>query len=99
MIGPAPETMWGDKYVLVDPKGNKESVFNHRLKSTASDDEKHDFESYAMVFMGGNYFMGKMHPEMEDPYYTWEGKVVERSSLKGRKIPVVKKTPRDRRLT
>lgn len=28
-------------------------------------------------------------PELKDPYYTWEGNVVERSSLKGRELPLV----------
>ncbi len=86
--------MWGDKYILVDPKGNKDSVFNHRLKPTASDDEKHQFEAYAMVQMNGEFFLTKRCPEMKDPYYTWEGKVVERSTLEGRTIPIVKKRQR-----
>ena len=28
-------------------------------------------------------------PEMEEPYYTWERKIVEKSSLKGREQPLV----------
>lgn len=88
----APEAIWGDKLGYVDPAGDKDDYFNMRLKDDATDEEKADFEAYVMITQGGEGFLPDMYEEMDDPYYTWEGKVVERASLKGRGIPVA---PRD----
>lgn len=84
----SPETMWGDKLELVDKNGDKYDAFNLKLKGSATDEEKAEFEDYVMNAMAGNVFLKEDYPDMKDPYYTWEGKVVERKSLEGRKIPV-----------
>ena len=34
-----------------------------------------------------------LFPKMKDPYYTWEGKIVELASLKYRELPPVKESP------
>ena len=93
MVVMSPETIWGDDLELVDKNGSADDYFNLRLKSTVTDDDKYSFECYVMQVMGGEYFLKEMYPEMKDPYYTWEGKVVERSSLKGRQIPLAEKVP------
>ena len=47
---------------------------------------KLDYESFQRKMFGS---LAKFYvPDMEDPYYTWDGKIVERSSLKGRKLPL-----------
>ncbi len=83
------EVLWGDKLEVVDKNKSKNSIFNLRLKPSASDEDKRGFESYAMNVMGGNHFMKKGYPHMKEPYYTWEGRVVERASLRGRGFPTV----------
>lgn len=86
MIGPAPETRWGKKLTYVSKKRPKGDRFNLRLTEEATDREKEEFEVYIMYQMGGDYFLKKLFPNMRDPYYTWEGKVVEKASLKGRSL-------------
>ncbi len=93
MIGMAPQTRWGKKLAVVDKRGPVDDTFNLRLKPTATDEDKHSFECYVMQEMAGQYFLKEDYPDMKDPYYTWEGKVVERSSLKGRSIPLAEKVP------
>lgn len=90
MIGPAPETLWGEMLVKVDKSLDDDIAFNTRLLPEASDEDKTDFEDYVMNFEGGREFLKQMFPKMKDPYYTWEGKIVERASLKGRKLPPAK---------
>lgn len=90
----SPETAFGSALEIVDKKGDKDDIFNLRLMDGVSDEDKEAFESYAMIAMGGDYFLKEMFPKMKDPYYTWEGKVVERATLKGRK-PAPVKAPKD----
>lgn len=81
-----PEVVWGD---LVDHVKSKEprKGMDYCLKPKASDKDKMDFEASMMAELG--YFLKEFYPELEDPYYTWEGDIVERSSLKGRALPLV----------
>ncbi len=83
----APSTIWGDKLEVIDKNRSRHSIFNLRLKKEATNKEKQDFEAYVMYTMGGDYFLTADHPDMKEPYYTWEGKVVEKASLKGRGFP------------
>ncbi len=89
MAPKSPEQIWGNKLETVDRYGDEYDIFNLRLKPSATDKEKRDFEDYVMNESGGAYYLAKDHPKMTDPYYTWEGKVVERASLAGRSIPTV----------
>lgn len=95
MIGPAPKYKW-DKYLVKTgeiPVASKKRrdrgdlpyvLFG--LDPKASDDLKLDYESFQRKMFGS---LAKFYvPDMEDPYYTWDGKIVERSSLKGRKLPL-----------
>lgn len=93
----SPEAIWGDKLELKDKDGYGDDIFNLKLKASATDEDKEDFEDYVMNTMGGCVFLRENYPDMKDPYYTWEGKVVERKSLEGRKIPVApnEETPWD----
>lgn len=85
----SPRTLWGGLLQEVR-KGEGEHTFNLRLSAKASDEDKAAFEAYIMNSMGGAYFLKKGYPKMKDPYYTWEGKVVERETLNGRKPKPVK---------
>ena len=87
----SPETAWGDNLELKDKNGYEDDIFNLKLKAAAKDSDKADFEKYVMNTMGGEVFLKEGYPDMKDPYYTWEGKVVERASLKGRGIPLAPK--------
>lgn len=88
MIGASPETIWGDKLGYVDEKKNRPEGMIYRLKPNATSEEKQKFEEY-MLF-GNSFFLKEFYPKFKDPYYTWDGKIVERSSLKGRAIPLAK---------
>lgn len=57
-----------------------------KLKPNTPDEVKQQFEQWFtnLIRHDKEYYV----PEMKDPYYTWEGKVVERSSLKGRELPL-----------
>lgn len=58
-----------------------------KLDYNAPDDVKLDFEKYQNDMFRG---CAMYHvPDMKEPYYTWEGKVVERSSLADRELPLV----------
>lgn len=95
----SPQAIWGEKLELVNRKwDDMDDIFNLRLKAGASDEEKESFEDYAMNGMGGAFFLKAEHPEMREPYYTWEGKVVEKASLKGRKPSPVKTVKSDKLL-
>lgn len=59
------------------------TTYNLRLRPEATDEDKYKFERYIMWEMCGQNFLPEMFPEMKDPYYTWEDKVVKRNSLKG----------------
>lgn len=95
MIGPAPKYKWHEYLVKTGeiPVANKKRrdrgdlpyvLFG--LDPKASDDLKLDYERFQRKMFGG---LAKFYvPDMEDPYYTWDGKIVERSSLKGRKLPL-----------
>ena len=95
MIGPAPKYKWHEYLVKTGeiPVTNKKRrdrgdlpyvLFG--LDPKASDDLKLDYESFQRKMFGS---LAKFYvPDMEDPYYTWDGKIVERSSLKGRKLPL-----------
>lgn len=91
MSMPSPESRWGDLLNYEeDEYGYKHET---SLKPEATDKQKTEFEGY-MMFM--SYSMLKeCYPELEDPYYTWEGKIVERSSLEGRKLPLVARPSED----
>ena len=52
---------------------------NLRLKSNATPKDKEEFEQY--INEENEFFLKKLYPNMKTPYYTWEGKVVERASL------------------
>ena len=97
MIGEEPRTPWTDyrekagtiQYVdeafkKVCPEGKQ----LWRLRPDAPDDVKRAFERrFTGEIRGSKEFIV---PDMKDPYYTWEGKIVERSSLEGRELPLVK---------
>ncbi len=86
MIGPSPKSMWPNLIELVDPDKPNISL-NYRLKATASDDDKLGFEKFEN---GQNaFFLKSIYKELKEPYYTWEGQVVERSSLENRELPLV----------
>ncbi len=87
-----PVAIWGDKLERgenYDKRRAKDSIFNLRLKDAATDEEKTEFERYAMHMMGGYRLLKRGYPKMKEPYYTWEGRVVEKASLKGRGLPTV----------
>ena len=95
MIGEAPNYSW-DKYARqvgeikhYDKKAKERGDSGYSLiaLSTETPDEiKMDFERFQNKYFNG---LAKFYvPNMQDPYYTWEGKVVERSSLAGRELPL-----------
>lgn len=95
MIGPAPKTPWGEyqekagSIQYVDEGFKKvcpEGQTLWRVKQSAPDSVKRAFEKHFTddIKFRKKYFF----PDMKDPYYTWEGKIVERDSLKDRKLPL-----------
>ena len=95
MIGPAPKYSWS-KYVRkigdlkpADPKRRERGDVGFALlalSEDAPDEVKIEFEKHQKWSFGS---LARFYvPEMEDPYYTWEGKIVERSSLEGRELPL-----------
>ncbi len=84
MTGPSPYSMWPDLLEVKDPEMIAIST-NLKMKKSASDKDKMDFERYENE--ENRFFIRDAHPDMKDPYYTWEGDVVEKASLKGRKLP------------
>lgn len=88
-----PEQIWGDKLEKVDKSLPDDISFNIRLKPEATDEEKADFEDYMMNLMGGWEMLPQGPFGLKKPYYTWEGKIVELESLKGRKLPTAKEGP------
>ena len=83
----SPETAWGELLDYVKDKDKRPDGMAYRLKTEASDKEKQRFEGYMMEENG--FFLKAFFPEIKDPYYTWEGEIVERSSLKDRDLPLV----------
>ncbi|MBQ6679539.1 MAG: hypothetical protein IJM76_05895 [Lachnospiraceae bacterium] len=90
MIGPEPKHSWSDK---VERAGELPTIKEWARPlplfklNGATDEEKREFEAEknAELRPVAKFYV----PDMEDPYYTWEGEVVERSSLKGRELPLV----------
>ena len=100
MIGPAPKREkheWDGKEIKAGKlKAANANLAKHdkgfqlmRLPGDVSDDEKIDFERYHRrdIRILKNYYV----PDMADPYYTWEGRVVERSKIEGRPLPLALK--------
>ena len=69
--------------------GTRRTLTMCAIVDNAPDEVKTQYE----VYRNGLHNMKDVAPELEDPYYTWEGKVVERSSLAGRKLPLAPKKP------
>ncbi len=96
MIGAEPTYPWTEYRVRVEDikaKDPKLAKFDFRyvmfkLKPEAPDDVKLKFEKAMNVEYASQADV--YTPELKEPYYTWEGKIVERDSLKGRKLPLVK---------
>ncbi len=89
MIGPSPWSRWGDYLMIVNKKRPDYDIFNIRLKDGAPDRYKTELETYVMIEMSGDFVLKKLYPKMKEPYYTWEGRVVEKSSLRRRALPAV----------
>ena len=85
MIGPSINTLFAGLVEAVNANGAK-SLLNVRLKSSATPKDKEEFEQYINEEQA--FFIKKLNPDLENPYYTWEGKIVERSSLKDRELPL-----------
>lgn len=95
MIGPAPEYSW-DKYIRkvgeikpADPRRRERGDVGFAilaLSKDAPDEVKMEFEKFQKMSFGNlaRFFV----PEMKEPYYTWEGKIVERHTLEGRELPL-----------
>lgn len=65
MIGPMP-FFWTSKYFKKDPC--------YHLTADAPEEMKQEFEEYF-----SDWDLGKSeHPEMKNPTYTWEGKIIDR---------------------
>lgn len=83
MIGPAPKKPW-DKYI--ESTNKKYGPFDGypglsvRLKPGASDEIKRKFEAYMTADV--KRYKQSIVPDMKDPYFTWQGDIVEKSSLK-----------------
>lgn len=86
-----PEQIWGDKLETTNSGWSK--PYNLRLKPEATDEEKMSFEDYVMNLYGGWEMLPQGPFGLKKPYYTWEGKIVELESLKGRKLPTAKEGP------
>ena len=96
MIGPEPTYPWTKYRVRIEDikaKDTKLAKFGFRyamfkLKPEVPDDVKVAFEKA----MNAEYApqADVYTPDLKDPYYTWEGKIAERDSLKDRKLPLVK---------
>jgi len=65
MTGAAPQ-FTKSKYFVAKPKWH--------MKLGASEEDKRALESY----MNPDYDVIIDHPEMENPYYTWSGKVIDK---------------------
>lgn len=74
MIGSAPEFMNSKYYV---PYDDENDVNNHMMPE-ASNDLKKAFEEYYNTPEHLSYYK-EIYRDMENPYYSWEGKIIEKS--------------------
>lgn len=96
MIGPSPEYSWkkylkktGELPVLNEKfKNNGHEPYTlYGLEDSAPDEVKLEFEKWQKRMFSN---LARFYvPDMKEPYYTWEGKVVERSSIEGRALPLI----------
>ena len=94
MIGPAPDNPFKGKLTEGDLiKAKKQYKFEDKhlvgLKPDTDDQIKLQFEKLKNGIMKNTGMARLYELNAEDPYYTWEGKIVERSSLKDRELPLV----------
>ena len=98
MIGPAPKKekhSWDGKEKLKFVLKSRHPVLSKHdkgypiycLPESCSEEEKMDFEKGHRK--NKKFLKQYSLPDIEDPYYTWEGKIVERASLAGRELPLV----------
>ena len=98
MIGPAPKTPYTGKLTEGDVvKAKKQYRFPDYklagLKPDTDDQLKMMFEKWKNAEMKRLIIgTGIYDINLKDPYYTWEGKIVERSSLAGRELPLAIKS-------
>ncbi len=85
MIGTAPEKPW-DEYLEESDRvyGPKElggfPSFSVRLKPGASAELKRQFEEYMTKDV--ERYKGSVAPDMKDPYFTWQGEIIDRAKGK-----------------
>ena len=95
MIGPAPRYSWDNMLIYIGELPVANLKWRERgdpgyalmaLPEDAPDSVKMDYEKFQRRSFGS---LARFYvPDMKAPYYTWEGKVVERSSLKDRTLPL-----------
>ena len=95
MIGPAPDSPYTGKTIVGDIiKPRKQYRIGDRkligLKPDTDEQLKIQFEKEKNAEMKRLIIgTGTYEIDLQDPYYTWGGKIVERSSLAGRELPLV----------
>lgn len=91
MIGPAPASPWDGKMKPAGEFVSKEKFADgskRTLRMFAITEDAEDSVKIAYEKLRNGLNLSFFAPEMDDPYYTWEGKIVERSSLKDRELPL-----------
>ena len=78
MIGPRPEFPW-DEYLNLEHSEDEKFRFE-KLKSNAPDDIKEHFEK-CMNLPLGKVTLKRLAPELKNPYYTWDGRIIEKEEL------------------
>ncbi|MBR3396109.1 MAG: hypothetical protein IKG76_10050 [Firmicutes bacterium] len=77
MIGEMPDYMESKYY-----KPREEGTYGGRITADAPDKLKAEFEAHmndAPTFL---YGLKNAFPDIKEPYYTWDGRVIEKSSKK-----------------
>ena len=77
MIGEMPEYMKSKYY-----KSREEGTYGGRITDDAPDSLKAEFEEHMNNAPNFLYCMKNDFPDIKEPYYTWDGRVIEKSSKK-----------------
>ncbi len=75
MIGSMPDYMKSEYY-----RQESENAYDDSLAECAPDELKKMFEEMKNSYPSFVRIMKKAFPDIQNPYYTWDGKVVEKDS-------------------
>ena len=77
MIGEMPDYMQSKYY-----RSRREGTYGGRITADAPDSLKAEFEEHMNTAPNFLYCMRNDFPDIKEPYYTWDGRVIEKRSKK-----------------